>query len=189
MRLQNLRSGNNRSCGCLRHSLSPPPAVRGARWVALNGHRFTLVDVGDYERVAAKRWSYWRGTSADYAVHYYMDGAKERRLHLHRFILNVDTFVDHRNGDGLDNRRSNLRQATHAQNSANQKVRDGAASRFKGVTPWLKGWRARIGVNYKTHHIGCFKTEEEAARAYDEAAIAAFGEFARLNFPRRRPRG
>jgi hypothetical protein len=104
-------------------------------------------------------------------------------------ILRVDDTIeiDHVNGDGLDNRRENLRVATHAQNASNRGVRVNNTSGFKGVHANHSGrgkqWFAYITTNYKRQHLGMFGTAEEAARAYDAAAVRLHGEFARLNFP------
>jgi hypothetical protein len=91
---------------------------------------------------------------------------------------------DHINGNGLDNRRCNLRLVTGSQNAMNAATggRKGA-SRFKGVTKKRDKWIARITKNYCLRHLGCFSTEEEAAEAYDKAARELFGVHARLNFP------
>lgn len=92
--------------------------------------------------------------------------------------------VDHINGNGLWNSRSNLRPATHSQNGSNQaKTSRKTSSIYKGVC-WNKknsAWCASIGIMRK--HLGYFKSDLEAAKAYDKAAIAKYGEFARLNFP------
>ena len=103
---------------------------------------------------------------------------------MHRVILNAPPGreVDHINRNGLDNRRSNLRLATHAQNEANKPPR----GEYKGAY-WCKKsgrWRASIRVDGRLRHMGRFATREEAARVYDDAALEAFGEFAYLNFPR-----
>lgn len=106
---------------------------------------------------------------------------------MHRLILgtSVGMEVDHVNGDGRDNRRVNLRLATHSQNMANQrKRRDGISSRYKGV--WYerrrkRPWRAKIKVRGRQVNLGYFETEEEAAYAYNLAALEHFGGFARLN--------
>lgn len=109
-----------------------------------------------------------------------------RAFEMHRLIMGFPEGreVDHRNGNGLDNRRENLRIATTAQNQANQRKSCGV-SRFKGVDLNRKAhtWRARIMQGQKSLHLGMFKTEEAAARAYDRAATELWGEFAWLNFP------
>lgn len=82
--------------------------------------------------------------------------------------------IDHINGNGLDNRRANLRFVTHAQNLANQRPQQGRTSRFRGVC-WLRRdqvWRAQIKSGGKTCYLGCFADEEDAARAYDASAVA-----------------
>ena len=93
--------------------------------------------------------------------------------------------VDHINHDGMDNRRANLRAATHAQNTYHRKKRSGATkSKYKGIH-WRKEnkkWVARIMFEGKRIHLGSFHTEIEAAKAYDRAAKKYHGEFASLNF-------
>jgi len=113
-------------------------------------------------------------------------------IYMHRVILGAPKGfeVDHINGDGLDNRRENLRLASQSQNSANTgkpKRPDGSAhtSQFKGVTwdPMRRKWQSKITVLGKCRSLGRFLCEEEAARAYDLAALSTWGEFAQLNFP------
>ena len=103
-------------------------------------------------------------------------------IYLHRFLMNpkVDMKIDHKNGNTLDNRKSNLRICTHAENIRNSKKHNGH-SQYKGVV-WnkqIKRWTAKI----QDRHIGTFLREEEAARAYDNKAKETFGEYANLNFP------
>lgn len=91
--------------------------------------------------------------------------------------------VDHINHNKVDNRRGNLRGATNAQNSRNKIKKGETSSKYKGVT-WDKQnnkWRAAITVDYKSKKLGRFIEENDAARAYNEAAIMYFGEFALLN--------
>ncbi|WP_369426485.1 AP2 domain-containing protein [Bradyrhizobium ottawaense] len=93
--------------------------------------------------------------------------------------------VDHKDHNGLNNKRSNLRAVANGDNRKNSRIRRGGTSRFKGVY-WRahrKKWVARISVNGLAIHIGSFDCEEEAARAYDLEAIRCHGTFASLNFP------
>jgi AP2 domain/HNH endonuclease len=98
--------------------------------------------------------------------------------------------VDHINGDSLDNRRSNLRAGTRAQNNMNRaanRTRRGrpTTSLYKGVS-WDRRrnkWTARIGYNYKSISLGYFDSPEDGARAYDSKAEELFGECAYQNFP------
>ena len=87
--------------------------------------------------------------------------------------------------DGLDCRKSNLRICDNSQNHANRKAQANNTSGYKGVGWDLfnKKWVAQIMVNQKNKKIGRYDVKEDAARAYDKAAIEYFGEFARLNFP------
>jgi hypothetical protein len=102
---------------------------------------------------------------------------------MHRYLMGEPSEeVDHENGDGLDNRRKNLRRATHAQNMMNALSRRGS-SRFKGVFWSVNRWQAAIRDDYRKVYLGQFKIEEDAARAYDDAARRIHGAFARLNFP------
>ena len=105
---------------------------------------------------------------------------------LHRFILGIidpKIFIDHIDGNPLNNQRSNLRIVTNQQNQFNQIKRPNTSSKYKGVS-WYKrrnSWVATIRYNKKTYNLGYFKTEEEAALAYNEKASELFGKHARLN--------
>lgn len=97
--------------------------------------------------------------------------------------------IDHINGDPSDNRLTNLRLATHSQNMANRRPNANSKhSAFKGVCKALKTghWTAQINTGGVQCHLGSFETEEDAARAYDAAAVSRYGEYARLNFPEER---
>ena len=104
---------------------------------------------------------------------------------MHRVIMDTELnmIVDHLNGNGLDNRRSNLRNCTHAENMRNRKINKKNRSGFKGVSYYTKDnkWRAMIKFNNLRIHIGFYIDPKDAARAYNEAAVKYHGEFANLN--------
>lgn len=114
-----------------------------------------------------------------------------KHISLHRTLMNPpdDMVVDHINGNGLDNRRVNLRICTRAQNNHNKKKMGSNTSGFVGVYKyaphgtWDGRWYALVTVAGRTKHLGTFKIAEDAARAYDAAAKELIGEYARLNFP------
>jgi hypothetical protein len=92
--------------------------------------------------------------------------------------------IDHKNGNGLDNRRDNLRKATATENNRNRmKLRAPCASKYKGVWRHYDKWGAAIWDKGKSIKLGRFDTEAKAAEAYDAAARRLHGEFARVNFP------
>lgn len=189
----------SRSC-TFRHDdprLHPEPdPVPGARWLRLTRGKFALVDEDLFDELNRHKWHWVNGgTSAGHAA---KTDEKGHAL-LHRVILglrNARVFADHRDNNGLDCRRSNLRVASRQQNSINRNKFSGRTgriftSRYKGVVnrgkhlseksagqPWL----ARIRVDGHLVNLGRYATELEAARAYDAAAIQHFGEFARPNF-------
>ena len=111
---------------------------------------------------------------------------KEECILLHRIILERklgqpiprEMYTDHIDGDGLNNRRDNLRLATSSENNVNRRS-DNSMSKYRGVYPNGAGWMARIGR--KCEYLGTFRTQEEAARAYNDAAREKWGQFARLN--------
>lgn len=107
-----------------------------------------------------------------------------RTVILHRQILRVETgvIVDHLNGNPLDNRVANLRIVSKAENNRNRRSQHNATYRLKGVHLHRPGvWRAVIDADGKRHSLGVFKTPEEAAAAYDEAARRLHGEHAKTN--------
>lgn len=103
---------------------------------------------------------------------------------LHRFILNYNgkNFIDHINGNKLDNRKSNLRIVTPKQNSMNKSSAKNSSSKYIGVYYENNKWRARINVNGKNMHLGCFENEIDAAKARDVATKKHFCEYGKYNF-------
>lgn len=93
--------------------------------------------------------------------------------------------IDHINGDRADNRACNLREVTPHQNKMNRRAQRNGTSRYIGVHKHSQNgrWIAQVRWDGKTHHVGCFDSEIDAARARDEVARAAMGQFANLNFP------
>lgn len=146
-----------------------------------------LVDDEDAEAVlAAGSWHALEAPTVTYAARRDPQPGKNVRVHLHTFLTGL-LLVDHANGDGLDNRRANLREATRQQNAQNRRRRCDNRAGFKGVSKVYRRrnlWRAVIHVRGQQVSLGCFRTPEEAALAYDTAARDLFGEFAALNFPR-----
>ncbi len=138
----------------------------------------TIVDAEDYETLRLYKW---HAMQSGYAAR----RVGTRIILMHRVILNAPDglMVDHINGDPTDNRRCNLRLATSQQNHFNRRPRKKATSQYKGVD-WnsrVKRWRVQIYANGKHMTLGYFKTAEEAALVYNEAARKYFGEFAFLN--------
>lgn len=164
-----------------------------SRTIPLKGGFVACVDEADYDWLSAYDWRVL-GTRWKYAVTYIptMVGksGRPRPVHMHRLIMNVveagrSVYVDHTNGDGLDNRRENLRITDNKGNQGNRHAKHLGTSCYRGVVESRGGWMARIRVDRKLKYIGTFDTEEDAALGYDVAARLHFGEFANLNLPAR----
>lgn len=147
--------------------------------------RAALIDDEDYEVVSAHRWRAWEkrrpnGTiDGPYGVTQVFRGGRRASLFMHTLITGWPR-TDHRNGNGLDNQRSNLRPATAAQNNHNQRSHIGSSSQYKGVTWYSRygKWMAQIKVAGKNRNLGYFESEEDAAAAYAAASLEAYGAYA-----------
>lgn len=155
--------------------------------IPLSRGMVALVDDHNYGRLSEWNWCVQRNGKLNYAVRDQGTAkGKSIRIQMHREVIEAThgQLVDHINGNGLDNQRSNLRLCTRAQNRANAGGRGTKkSSRFKGVSarPGCRGtirWQANIRINGKAYALGMYATEEEAACVYYLASKAAWGEFA-----------
>jgi hypothetical protein len=157
--------------------------AEGAKLIPLTRGKFAIVDAEYYDRLNQYKWHAQKGGQTYYARRQ----EKGKLIIMHRLITNAPKglFVDHRNHNGLDNRRENLRLCTRLQNARNRLPRRQGISKYKGVT-WNKRRKkfiAAISLGGKKQYLGAFDSEIDAAKAYDKKARELFGEFAYLNFP------
>lgn len=161
------------------------PTQPETKEISLTQGKVAIVDASDYDMLMQFKWFANKSGRNWYAARNVPRGdGRQTAVKMHVMLLGKG--VDHKNGDGLDNRRINLRLATQQQNGFNQKPQVGGTSAFKGVA-WnkrAKKWMAQIQFNGKHMHIGYFEDELKAATAYDIRARELFGEFAWLNFDR-----
>lgn len=135
--------------------------------------KYALVDDEDYELVSRFKWHLHSPRHLEYARASLNKGVN---VLMHRLLLPGYPLIDHKDGNGLNNQRYNIRPATRAQNNRNRRKVNPGSSKFKGVC-WSKTFNCWV-VNIK---LGDFQDEIEAARAYDQAAVKLFGEFASIN--------
>lgn len=149
-----------------------------------------IVDDEDFDYLNQFHWNVRIVSGTQYAKRNINIGQKQTTSNMHREIMKCpkNMMVDHINGNGLDNRKENLRICTRSENLMNSnKPKDAKSSKYKGVnyqklTPGHKKvWRAEIRLNKKSIFLGCFELEKDAAKTYNEAAIKYFGQFAKLN--------
>lgn len=157
-----------------------------SREIKLTQGKVAIVDDEDYEQVSKHKWYFTGGYARRDVVRIIRS-----RVYLHLVIakrmgLSGEDDVDHINGDKLDNRRSNLRDATRTQNNCNRRLSNRNTSGYKGVScrPDRKNkpFVANIQVNHRPKFLGAFATAEDAARAYDDAARELHGQYAVTNF-------
>ena len=166
--------------------LVPHPVVCGCgklAFVSLTGPWLTITDVDDLPLLRGGTWG--ASNSGAAATIYAQRTEAHKRIFLHRAIVGAPSGldVDHRDNNGLNNSRQNLRVATRIQNSRNSRPRMSCSSKYKGVY-WSRvagKWAAYINFEKERYHLGLFVDEDSAAAAYNEAAIKMFGEFACVN--------
>ena len=183
-------SCSNQAQAMRRRSLTPTPSVElndpNARIIPLTKGKVAIVDDEDFESLSPHLWYAVKSRNTWYAKRdVYMNG-RCRTLPIHRAILDIPVGfeVDHINGDGLDNRKVNLRVATHAQNMANSRhTMSKNHSGYRGVYNKRGRWYAQITIRGHCFYLGIYQNPIDAAHAYDVAAFEHFGDFAILNFP------
>ena len=135
----------------------------------------------DKEDAALVQEYVWHIVKGESGKLYVASSSKTNAIKMHRLIMNFpETEVDHKDGNGLNNRKKNLRTATHQQNCWNRKKKkDGLTSEYKGVS--FKTSKGKWVVQINGRHVGLFTDEKEAALAYNTLAKIEHGEFALLN--------
>lgn len=157
--------------------------------IKLTRGKSTIVDDKLFDELNKYKWTTAKCKDTYYAIRASSRKPKRKSILMHVQIMGTPKGMetDHVNHNGLDNRIENLRVCSNTQNKHNRLIYSNNKSGYKGVT-WfkpVKKWRASIVVNKKQIVLGYFANIEDAARAYDEAAIENFGEFASTNFPQR----
>jgi len=145
---------------------------------------FSIIDSEDYEEISKYRWHLHKQFKFQKCIRMSAHTRiKNKTIYMHRMILKppFDRLVDHKDRNGLNNKRNNIRICTYAQNSQNRKKPNNNTTGYKGLSYVSKksGYKVEVGgkdIGYSTNKI-------EAAKMYDKAAKELFGEFARLNFP------
>lgn len=155
--------------------------------IELTQGKFALVDDEDFEYLNQYKWF---AAKQKYTYYAYRNSprinGKQHKIIMHRVIMKLDSndlIVDHKDHDGLNNVKSNLRLCNNSQNGANRIKSVGFSSKYKGVS-WHKikmKWQCKITFSHKRLFLGYFKTEIEAAISYNNAAISHFGKYAHLN--------
>lgn len=151
--------------------------------IILTKGKVSIIDESDLKKIIGVKWHYQEKRKTGYAIRTVRRKGKNITQRMHRLIIGAKAgeVVDHINGDGLDNRSSNLRIVSHRENCINRRSVSKKYG-YKGVSKNGSTYIARIGDRKNHKAIGYFKTPEDAARAYDKQALIRYGNFAVLNF-------
>ena len=158
--------------------------------IELSDGSVCMVDDCDYPFLSQWKWRTQKTGNNKYACRTGYSNGKSKHIRMHRMLVvaSPEEHVDHADGNSLNNCRYNLRTCTRSENLANSKPRKRKKySKYKGVsvakdrTKKLHYWTARVSKDNETFYLGCFPTEEDAARAYNKKARELHGEFAKLN--------
>lgn len=160
--------------------------------IPLTQGKFAMVDDEDFDELSKHVWYAQPRDHTWYAVRNTGVGPRRRLLMMHAVIAGYagtrstkfSVSADHLDHNGLNNQRANLRLATPRQQAQNRRPLPGGTSRYKGVSKHRRKWQAEIKDDGRRRCLGQFDSEEDAARAYDAAALTAYGQYAFLNFPR-----
>lgn len=153
--------------------------------IPLTQGKFAKVDAEDYRQLSQYKWCACKAKKIFYACR----TEKRHTVFMHRMIMHAPKhlYCDHKDHNGLNNRKNNLRLCTPAQNVYSKRPQKDASSKYKGVS-WHKQsnkWKVSIRFQGKLHHLGAFDNQIKAAMAYDDKAAELFREFAWLKFPER----
>lgn len=143
-----------------------------------------IVDDHDFDLLNKLKWQAQKMKNNWYASTAIRENGKQKTVFMHRMIFSLSDktiWVDHKDHNGLNNSRSNLRLCNRSQNTANRRPNQNKTSKFLGVCRYKEKWRAALKFNGKAYHLGDHLTEELAAKAYNEGAKKFHGEFANIN--------
>lgn len=156
--------------------------------IPLTQGKFAKVDDSDFEWLSQWRWCAikWGNTFAAIRNRARDNKGKQGTVYMHRMVMGLkkgqNLQTDHINHNGLDNQRKNLRKCTAQQNQWNYTKPSNKSSIYKGVCKHKSGgWTAYINKNKIHRYLGYYRTEKEAATAYNTAALKLFGEYAKIN--------
>jgi hypothetical protein len=138
-----------------------------------------IVDDSEFEKLSQINWCAVKNRNVFYAL----NGKGKTKIWMHRFLMEAKhrDIIDHIDGNGLNNQKSNLRICNSSENSANRRVSKNKNSKYLGVFKIRNKYRAASRKNGKLHSAGIFETETEAAIAYNKLALKLHREFAKLN--------